>query len=713
MTELPNVRAVTGAALSLAKRGWHVFPLDHPDNARCAGTHKRCDGQRGKHPVGAWSRIATTDPQSVKDRFNGKRRNIGIACGPSGLLVIDEDQPGEFARYAESVGQAIPDTYTVRTAKGTHYYFQQPDGQPLGNAEGAFGEYGINVRGAGGYVVGPNSAHASGAVYTEANPRAEIVPAPVWLIQALRSDKPAGTGELLDQIPDPDERWWRDEPMIGPGKRHAAFVAAAGWCLEAGLSKVEAVPVLRDVFARADNADGKYSVDDALGQLDDIYGRYQPGERRKPLPATPTTDEDQFWSSRPVLAAMREFARSRRVAPWAVFGSVLGATVCQVGPQLVLPPLIGGQASLNLLIALVAESGGGKDAAYAAGCEFLFLGDDPVFTTHVINTAEGMDASYTNATKDGPVQFNDTSLFITSEIDTIEAEVRRNGSKLRARLRMFYMGEATGGKTGKRENWRAVGRHQYRGALIASVQPSRSGVLLDDADGGTPQRVLWLPTTDPGMPDQRPDPPLPHESGAVPGELQPQGSTGNIEIVGQHDRIEIEVCQTATDETDRAWTEQLRSGKSGLNSHANLTRLKVAAALALLDGWRTKVTDDDWELAALVMAKSDQTREICQKALSRQARKANRTQAVLRAEQEEVIEEHREQRAMRAAAGQAVRRVKKHHVEHPEGSCSTRCINQAIDSKYRKQLGGTEPIIERLLAEGLLKLDEDGRYLPI
>jgi hypothetical protein len=45
-------------------------------------------------------------------------RNLGVDCGKSGYLVIDEDQPGTFGAYARSIGQVIPVTFTVTTAKG-------------------------------------------------------------------------------------------------------------------------------------------------------------------------------------------------------------------------------------------------------------------------------------------------------------------------------------------------------------------------------------------------------------------------------------------------------------------------------------------------------------------------------------------------------------------------------------------------------------------
>jgi hypothetical protein len=50
--------------------------------------------------------------------------------------------------------------------------------------------------------------------------------------------------------------------------------------------------------------------------------------------------------------------------------------------------------------------------------------------------------------------------------------------------------------------------HSYRLGLILGVQPGRAAPLLGDADGGTPQRFLWLPTLDPGAElDAPPAPP--------------------------------------------------------------------------------------------------------------------------------------------------------------------------------------------------------------
>src|ERR1035438_2659527 len=181
---------VACAAWLQCRLGAFVFTVDHPGLPACAGAHRPgqpCGGTRGKHPCGLWSRDSTGDPEVIRTALSRGLRNLGVDCGKSGYLVIDEDRPGAFGAYARSVGQVIPVTFTVTTAKGRHLYFRQPPGAPFGNGTGALSGLGIDVRGRGGYVVGPGSVHQAGVLYTPADPTASVVPAPSWLITALRS----------------------------------------------------------------------------------------------------------------------------------------------------------------------------------------------------------------------------------------------------------------------------------------------------------------------------------------------------------------------------------------------------------------------------------------------------------------------------------------------------------------------------------------------
>ena len=75
----PSGGPLLRSVLSLAERGWHVFP--------CV--------PGGKRPAlrGNWQGLATTDPDRLRACWARTAYNIGVACGPSGLVVIDLDTP--------------------------------------------------------------------------------------------------------------------------------------------------------------------------------------------------------------------------------------------------------------------------------------------------------------------------------------------------------------------------------------------------------------------------------------------------------------------------------------------------------------------------------------------------------------------------------------------------------------------------------------------
>lgn len=69
-----------------------------------------------------------------------------------------------------------------------------------------------------------------------------------------------------------------------------------------------------------------------------------------------------------------------------------------------------------------------------------------------------------------------------------------------------------------------------------------------------------------------------------------------------------------------------RGHGDALDGHALLTRLKVAVALGLLDE-RYSVTEEDWDLAEIIMIASDATRAAVQDQLRRSAAKVNEARA--------------------------------------------------------------------------------------
>ncbi|MGV9309893.1 bifunctional DNA primase/polymerase [Nonomuraea sp. NPDC003727] len=185
---------LTRYALAAAARGWHVFPLT--------------PGQ--KRPLRGftdWERQATTSAARIRQMWARAPYNIGIACGPSRLLVIDLDVPQDgddppppewaspgvhdgadvLAVLCERAGEPLPlETFTVRTGRGgTHLYFSTPLDVELGNSAGKLG-WKIDTRGRGGYVVGPGSRVGSGRY--EAIHTAAPAPLPSWLAERLAVD---------------------------------------------------------------------------------------------------------------------------------------------------------------------------------------------------------------------------------------------------------------------------------------------------------------------------------------------------------------------------------------------------------------------------------------------------------------------------------------------------------------------------------------------
>lgn len=176
------------------RHGLYVFAVDHPGRPECGGSHRECDGQRGKHPRGKWPRLATLSHILIQAQLAYGPWNLGVACKSSRALVVDEDRPAAFAAFAASIGETIEPTFAVRTAKGTHYYYRQPEGAPLGNGRGQLAGHGIDVRGGGagngGYAVGPGSIHQTGVVYTPVDSAMPIRPVPGWLAEVLSPVQP-------------------------------------------------------------------------------------------------------------------------------------------------------------------------------------------------------------------------------------------------------------------------------------------------------------------------------------------------------------------------------------------------------------------------------------------------------------------------------------------------------------------------------------------
>jgi hypothetical protein len=78
-------------ALHFAGRGWHVFPITR--------------GAKRPPVIDRWETRASTDPGQIARSWQHIPHTIGIATGPSDLVVVDLDTP--------KPGETVPDQWAT------------------------------------------------------------------------------------------------------------------------------------------------------------------------------------------------------------------------------------------------------------------------------------------------------------------------------------------------------------------------------------------------------------------------------------------------------------------------------------------------------------------------------------------------------------------------------------------------------------------------
>ena len=196
------------AALEYAARGWKVVP-DHGllPGGRCTCSDPVCNSP-GKHP-----RIEREDP-NAHVRREGTRdanlikawwerwpdSNLAIACGSSGLVIVDVDPRNNGLETLEDLirkhGRAM-ETLTVQSGGGgLHLYFAHPGrGQVVRNRIGLYP--GVDIKADGGRIVAPPSRHKSGGVYHWLNEGTRPAPLPAALLLHIQHEKGTGTWQVM------------------------------------------------------------------------------------------------------------------------------------------------------------------------------------------------------------------------------------------------------------------------------------------------------------------------------------------------------------------------------------------------------------------------------------------------------------------------------------------------------------------------------------
>lgn len=186
-------------ANGLAGQGFHVFPLVPAGKTPAIAGFKSKASDKVEQVKSLWSRYDAEGRLQVVDDYN-----VGVYTGrfrDMHLLVLDVDtkegKEGDVSlANLEDEHGPLPETYTVRTASGgLHYYFLTSE--PVRSSASRVGKD-LDIRGEGGYVVGPGST-VKGGTYDVIRD-VDMVDAPAWLVQLAGKPKRKDTGQAVAEL---------------------------------------------------------------------------------------------------------------------------------------------------------------------------------------------------------------------------------------------------------------------------------------------------------------------------------------------------------------------------------------------------------------------------------------------------------------------------------------------------------------------------------
>lgn len=204
MSKATASNPIRDEALRLAGKGFHVLPLHSWTGRSCTCGKVHPHGKAAKHPheklVPNGVKDATTDPKTIRKWFaNGSRPNLGLAAGPSDLLILDVDDPSKLAILEALAGGELPPgprQITPRGGGAVHLVFKLPEGVEHGNSllvdPTGTPIAGIDVRGGNAYVaVAPSASDLGPYQWEDDLPPGEIeIPEiPAGLLAALKRKK--------------------------------------------------------------------------------------------------------------------------------------------------------------------------------------------------------------------------------------------------------------------------------------------------------------------------------------------------------------------------------------------------------------------------------------------------------------------------------------------------------------------------------------------
>lgn len=284
---MTKTSVIIEAALSYAKRGWKLFPLEE------LGKQPRIsikDGGKGVHD-------ATTDKKQIETWFS-RFPNANIGLHAETFFVLDVDPKNNGTASLENLVRTygpLPDTLRQRTPSGgTHYLFTSPVGFLVKNRAGF--HPGLDTRSYGGYIVATPSYVVEDGYeggYTWENEGTPIAEAPDWLLSLVK-DKREG---------------FKKVGRSDSGSRDIDDASLAGYLMNGGLTEDETLGVLMRRNDDQDQRDIPLPSNEVLKTVRSIYKRdvRTPAGLRQALQERKTTvikegavvaAPDQQWEER-------------------------------------------------------------------------------------------------------------------------------------------------------------------------------------------------------------------------------------------------------------------------------------------------------------------------------------------------------------------------------------------------------------------------------
>lgn len=652
----------------------------------------------------------TFDRPEQYEGYNG----LAIDTGRSGVVAIDVDEnPAKgkqgFAALS-AAGIELPQTPAVATSwsGGKHFLYRAPEGFAIPSSSDGRLAKDVDVRGNPGVLfVAPTQVGDKSYQWdTRPVPVSGLPELPAEFAQRLLSDRAPYRRRFAPTIAITDEIRARAHNEVtavlvnlaaaGAGERWEASTVlkrVAGIVLALSDDPDEYEPQILDAYTESGGDD----PDRAIGSFRRALETAEPEDLTKWLPAADRSE--LFWSSRPELSAIRQAAQAGMASPWAVLGALTVRVLADVPPTWRTITGIGDPegGNLNLYAVLAAESGGGKGIATQVA---RHLWPSTVHTTEPAS-GEALPRLFARKTKSVETgefvneRIRSSVILDVPEFGSLSASGTRTGATLSQRLASAFSGEALSFAVADESRNVDVPANSYRLGVITGIQYGHAGLLLDESATvtGVPQRFIWFPANvAPGeLPAVRPTMPAPLKQWTF---LE---GPSRIEVTDEA-RRDMEAAQRA---------KLVGDVSSPLDGHKLYARVKLAYALAVLNGHYSSVRPQDWYLSGLVMEVSDATRQRAVDTLKYRDRK--------RAEAAGKREGIRKVAADEAAADESLRRLAgniERGLTNPKSSAfgggTRRDLAKVLRSDKQPY---ADDAIDLLLSEGRLIADGD-RFIP-